>query len=127
MNKKNAPSFSRRQFTRRTAMLSAAVVLEPAAAVLPDTGAALQGAASDPQLSRESQLESDSRYQQILGLYSDRLDDEQKGHIQKMCAELQRTLDKIRDYKLQNGDAPALYLKPLVERERKPQPARNKS
>jgi len=37
-----------------------------------------------------------------------------------MSLEAQPALDRIRSYHLENGDSPALYLKPLVEREKKP-------
>jgi hypothetical protein len=37
-----------------------------------------------------------------------------------MCVDLQPTLEKVRNFKLENGNAPALYLKPLVERDKKP-------
>jgi hypothetical protein len=40
-----------------------------------------------------------------------------------MCMDLQPTLEKIRKYKLENGDSPALFLKPLLDREKKPQPS----
>ena len=37
-----------------------------------------------------------------------------------MTGELQKTLETLRKTELENGDAPALYLKPLVEREKIP-------
>lgn len=124
MNKANGSLLSRRQFTRRAAVLSASATLVPAKALLPaSSGSAAQAAPNAPQLSPRGQLEADSRYQQILSLYGDHLDDAQKANIKKMCADLQPTLEKIRKFNLENGNAPALYLKPLVEREKKPQPA----
>jgi hypothetical protein len=123
MNKKNGSLLSRRQFTRRAAVLSASATLAPAGALLPASSAsARQAAPNAPQLSPQGQLEADSRYQQILSLYGDHLDDAQKANIKKMCADLQPTLEKIRKFNLENGNAPALYLKPLVERGKKPQP-----
>jgi hypothetical protein len=77
--------------------------------------------AGGPKLSREGQAEANARYQQVLSLYGDRLDDEQKTRVKKMCAELQPALDHIRSYELENGNAPALYLKPLYEREKRQQ------
>lgn len=118
MNKKNGSLISRRQFARRAALLSATVTVAPVEALLPATSSA-QAQQSATQLSPESQLEADSRYQQVLSLYGERLDDAQKANIKKMCTELQPTLERIRKYDLQNGNAPALYLKPLVEREKK--------
>ncbi|MGB7434926.1 MAG: hypothetical protein WBR26_17195 [Candidatus Acidiferrum sp.] len=125
MNKKTGSLLSRRQFARRAAVLSATATLVPAEAILPSSSSAApapQTAPTAPQLSPEGQLEADSRYQQILSLYGSRLDDAQKANIKRMCAELQPTLEKIRNFKLQNGNAPALYLKPLVERQKKVQP-----
>jgi hypothetical protein len=123
MNKKDASIFSRRQFARRAAMLSASAAIVPGEVLLPTLSPASQDASNSPQLSPEGQREADSRYQQILSLYGDRLDDDQKAHIKKMCADLQPTLEKIRKYNLENGNAPALFLKPLLEREKKSQPA----
>jgi hypothetical protein len=122
MNKKNGSLISRRQFARRAALLSATATIAPAGAFLPVTSPAL-APPSTPQLSPEGQLEADSRYQQVLSLYDDRLDDAQKAHIKKMCADLQPMLERIRRFNLQNGNAPALYLKPLVERDKKSAPA----
>jgi hypothetical protein len=79
-----------------------------------------QAEAGGPKLSPEGQAEADARYQQVISLYGDRLNDEQKARAKKMCAELQPALDHIRSYKLENGNAPALYLKPLYERDKRP-------
>jgi hypothetical protein len=124
MNKKSGSLLSRRQFARRAAVLSASATLVPAEALLPAStrAATPQSAQNAPQLSPEGQLEADSRYQQILSLYGHNLDDAQKANIKKMCADLQPTLEKIRKFRLENGNAPALYLKPLVERDKKSQP-----
>jgi hypothetical protein len=124
MNTKSGSLLSRRQFTRRAALLSATVSLVPTESLLPASGhaAAPQSLQNAPQLSPEGQLEVDSRYQQILSLYGNRLDEAQKANIKKMCADLQPALQKVRKFNLENGNAPALFLKPLVEREPKPQP-----
>jgi len=123
MNKKSGHLLSRRQFAQRAAVLSATASLVPAGAILP--GASVPSAAQDtqnaPKLTPDGQVEADSRYQQILGLYGSRFDDAQKANLKRMCAELQPALENIRNFKLENGDAPALYLKPLVELEKKPQ------
>jgi len=118
MNSKNASLLSRRQFARRAALLSATATITPVDALLPAASSA-QTQPSTTQLSQGGQLEADSRYQQVVSLYGDRLDDAQKANIKKMCADLQPTLERIRKFDLQNGNAPALYLKPLVEREKK--------
>jgi hypothetical protein len=125
MNKKSGPLLSRRQFAHRAAVLSATATLVPAEVILPDStsASAPRTAQSGPKLTAEGQLEADSRYQQILNLYSDRLDGAQKANLKRMCADLQPALEKIRSFTLENGTAPALYLKPLVERDKKQDPS----
>ena len=117
MNKKSGSLLSRRQFAHRAAVVSATAALTPVEALLsPSTSAVSpQAPGGDSQLSPEGQLEAEARYQQILGLYGGRLDDTQRANIRKMCADLQPTLERIRKFNLENGNAPALYLKPLVE------------
>ena len=126
MKKSTDQILSRREFAQRAAMISAtAAILPPSVVLSAPTQSASddQAQTSTPKLSPESQAEADARYQQLMSLYGDRLNDEQKTRVKKMCAELQPSLDRIRAYKLDNGDAPALYLKPLYEREKKPQTA----
>lgn len=126
MNKKTGSLLSRRQFAHRAAIISAVATLTPTDALLSRSAAASpQATQNAPQLSAQGQLEADSRYEQILGLYGRRLDDAQKANIKRMCVELQPTLEKIRQFNLQNGNAPALYLKPLVDREKKAQVVAN--
>jgi hypothetical protein len=112
---------SRRQFARRAALLSATATLAPAARILPDTTPLppSQDTPGAPKLSPESQTEADARIQQILTQYGDRLTAEDKTLLQKINHMAQSSLDRVRAYPLQNADAPALYLKPLVEREKK--------
>ena len=123
MKRKIERTLSRREFAQRAALLSATASLAPSEVLRPAAGSLppAQSAQSSPRMSGAAQAEADARYQQILTLYSDRLDDAQKANIKRMCAELQPSLERIRSYKLVNGDAPALYLKPLVERQKKPQ------
>jgi hypothetical protein len=125
MKNKTEQTFSRREFAQRAAMLSATASLVPTEVIRSQAppAAVPQAAPSAPKLTNSGQAEANSRYQQILSLYSDRLDDAQKANIKRMCDELQPSLERIRNFPLQNGDAPALYLKPLVERDKKPQPA----
>jgi hypothetical protein len=125
MKNKSGRTLSRREFAQRAAMLSATASLVPAEVIRPQAPPAVappQTAPTAPKLTNAGQAEAESRYQQILSLYSDHLDDTQKANIKRMCDELQPSLERIRNFPLQNGDAPALYLKPLVERDRKPQP-----
>jgi hypothetical protein len=114
---------SRRQFARRAALLSASASLVPAASVFAEplqTPSAQQTAPTHPNLSPESQAEAEARYQQILSQYGSRFSTEEKASLRDMNLVTQASLDKVRAFSLENGDAPALYLKPLVEREKKP-------
>ena len=123
MNQPKSRGISRRQFAGRAALLSATATIAPAATalagVIKETGAG-QAADTHPHLSPESQTEAEARYQQILAQYGTRLSSEEKSTIQRINLDLQGSLDRVRAFPLENGNAPALYLKPLVEREKKP-------
>jgi hypothetical protein len=73
-----------------------------------------------PKLSPESHAEVEARIQSIFSQYGSRFSDAQKADIRRLCALAQPPLDRLRAYALENGDGPALYLKPLVEREKDP-------
>lgn len=131
------PRLSRREFARRAALASAVASIVPGAAVgvpkigqsrtqdpPPPPAAAPQNAMPNaPKLSAESQSEADSRFQSILVLYGSRFSNEQKNDLHRLCSVVQPALDHIRAYKIENGDGPALYLKPQYEREKKPKPS----
>ena len=121
---------SRREFARKAALASAIASVAPASALAGEdvrTGeaaefvdgaakASMQGAGT--KLSPESEVEA--RVHTILGQYGSRFSDEQKADIRRLCELAQPPLDRLRAYALENGDNPALYLKPLVEREKNP-------
>lgn len=142
MNGKKGRRISRREFARRAALASAAVSMTPAmagastgltaeighheTAVHPAAAVSASGAGtpaqqpSTPKLSAESQAEAEARLQSILNQYGKRFSDEQKADLRRLCLLAQPPLDRLRAYTLANGDASALYLKPLVEREKNP-------
>jgi hypothetical protein len=125
MNEKTHSAISRREFARRAAMVSAAASLAPANLLGAEAPASLPQAQQVPnaaKLSLGSQAEVDSRVQIILAQYG-RLSDTQKADIRRLATEAQPPLDRLRAYPTENGDGPALYLKPLMEREKKPTPA----
>ena len=128
MKAKTEPTISRREFAQRAAVLSATAPFVPAEMIRADISldSAPQAVQNAPKLTAAAQAEADSRYQQVLSLYSDRLDDAQKANIKRMCGELQPSLERIRNFKLENFDVPALYLKPLYERDRRPQSGSSK-
>lgn len=113
---------SRREFAKRAALGTAAAIAPPFSSlastelgVSPDT----QAPANMPKLSPQSQAEAEARYQSILAQYPDRFSDAQKTDLKRLSFALQPQLDSLRAWSVANSDAPALYLKPLVEREKK--------
>jgi hypothetical protein len=120
--------FSRREFARRTALGAATAAILPLGALVPRADGNLLGqpqslqnpAPNAPKLSQQSQGEAEARYQAILSQYGDRFSDAQKADLKRLCISAQPPLDRIRAYSVSNGDLPALYLKPLVDRDKKP-------
>lgn len=123
MSAKNGSAISRREFARRAAFVSAAASLSPAELLTRESGAAAQPlqapSPSGPKLSPESQAEMESRLQAVFTQYGSRLSDAQKSDLRRIAADGQAALDRLRAYPTNNGDGPALYLKPLMERETK--------
>jgi hypothetical protein len=139
-----ATGISRREFARRAAIASALATVAPATALTTPAAplsehanaaaADFGGRRSDPssklapeqqpadlpKLSPESRAEAEARVQTILSQYAGRFNDAQKADLRRLCHLAQPPLDRLRAYALENGDAPALYLKPLVEREKNP-------
>ena len=135
---------SRREFARRAAVASAVAAVVPASALTspssplnehatvaaadrgghlsdPSSRLSLDQQPTDlPKLSPESHAEVEARVQTILSQYGSRFSDAQKNDLRRLCHLAQPPLDRLRAYALENGDGPALYLKPLVEREKNP-------
>ena len=121
MDAQKGRKLSRREFAQRAAAFSAAAPLV-GSSLLPVPSLQTpppQQPENLPKLSPEGQAEADARYQQILGQYGPRFNDTEKNTVRTLCIFLQPALEKVRAYPLSNADAPALYLKPLVEREKK--------
>jgi hypothetical protein len=121
MNGKRGSPISRREFARRAAIVSAvSMVPTSRLAARPSMeDPSLDQSSDTPSLSTESKAEAESRYQTILGVYGSRFSDTQKSDLRRLCFAGQASLDHLRAYTIENGDCPALYLKPLVEREKK--------
>jgi hypothetical protein len=118
-------AISRREFARRAALVSAAATLTPTKLLGTESAPAPMPAqlpANAPKLSPESQAEVDSRIQSIFAQCGSRLSDAQKADIRRLATEAQPPLERLRAFPTENGDGPGLYLKPLIERERKPAP-----
>jgi hypothetical protein len=123
MDEKKNSGISRREFARRAAMASAAASLAPVEVLTAESAAASpapQQTPEPPKLTPEGKVEVEARIHAILSQYGKRFTEEQKKDIRRLCALAQPPLDRLRDYAIENGDGPALYLKPLVEREKKP-------
>jgi len=125
MGNKNDSAISRREFARRAAFVSAAASLSPSNLLSSGSMTAPQPAqqpSNAPKLSPEGQAEVESRIQSIFAEYGNRLTDAQKADIRRLATEAQPPLDRLRAFATDNGDGPGLYLKPLMEREKKPSP-----
>lgn len=125
MGSKNGSVISRREFARRAAFVSAAASLSPGDVLTskaPVTAELSLQTPTGPKLSPESQAEMDSRLQAVLAQYGSRLGDAQKADLRRLAVEGQAALDRLRAYPTENSDGPALYLKPLIEREKKASP-----
>ena len=125
MGNKSDSAISRREFARRAAFVSAAASLSPSNLLSSESMTAPQPAqqpSNAPKLSPEGQGEVESRIQSIFAEYGNRLTDAQKADIRRLATEAQPPLDRLRAFATDNGDGPGLYLKPLMEREKKPSP-----
>lgn len=59
------------------------------------------------KLSASAQAEIEMKVASIFRKYGDRLSDEQKADVRRIMAESQEGLEKMRAFKLENGDQPA--------------------
>jgi hypothetical protein len=110
---------SRREFARRAAIGAASATLLPLTEFVP-SAEATASPGSDAKLSPQSQAEAESRFQAILQQYPERFSDGQKADLKRLTLALQPSLDHLRAYAISNSDLPALYLKPLVDRDKMP-------
>jgi len=124
----NKQRYSRRDFAKKAVLISVAAPIAGAPVVASSTilqpssgGQQLPNLpANFPKLSDQSRVEAEQRHGAILAQYGTRFSNDQKADLRRLCYVLQPSLDKLRSYPIQNGDSPALYLKPTVEREKKP-------
>ncbi|HEY2116773.1 MAG TPA: hypothetical protein VGJ51_16880 [Candidatus Angelobacter sp.] len=79
------------------------------------------------KLSASAQAEVEMKVASIFRKYGDRLNDEQKADIRRIMAESQEGLEKMRAFKLENGDQPAdafrAYRHEAKPRQQKPREA----
>ena len=116
-------TLSRREFAHRAALLSATASIVPAGVLLPAdclAAAPAQLPENLPKVSGEGQAEADARFQIVLSRYGSRLSEEEKRSAKVLCFSLQNTVERVRAYPLENGNVPAVFLKPLIDRGSKP-------
>ncbi len=127
MNDMNGSPISRREFARRAAIVSAVSMVPPGAlpahASAPESSLAPFADKHSLSPKSEGEAEAEARYQAIISVYGSRFSEAQKADLRRLCFAAQEPLDRLRAYSLDNSDGPALYLKPLVEREKKPEAA----
>jgi hypothetical protein len=107
-------TLTRREFAAGALLTGAAATLAAAS-----TPAMPQQPANPSPLSEAAKSESALRLQTILTLYGSRFSEDQKADLKKICDSTQSSLDRLRAYKTENSDDPALHLKPLIEHEKR--------
>jgi len=70
------------------------------------------------KLSPSAQAEVEMKVASIFRKYGDRLSDEQKADIRRIMAESQEGLEKMRAFKLENGDQPADTFRAYLKEEK---------
>lgn len=78
------------------------------------------------KLPASAQAEVETKVASIFRKYGDRLSEEQKADIRRIMAESQEGLEKMRAFKLENGDQPADAFR-AYRAEAKPSAAREKA
>ena len=123
---------SRREFARRAVIGAASASFLPLNGIVPGAASRLapdepqqsaQAPAGAPKLAAQSQAEAEARWKSIIDQYDDRFNEAQKADLKRLCFFVQPALDKVRAYAVGNGSLPGLYLKPLVDRDKKPMAA----
>lgn len=106
---------SRRDFARRVATIAAAAVAAPTALAAEPrqkgaahaTRAAAPPRAGRPALPLADRAEVDAKYDAIVARYGSRLTEEQKKRARESLEFMQRGLEPLRAFPLENGDEPA--------------------
>ena len=109
---------SRRSFGRAAAFAAAAAAVLPAGMLAQTSAPAAPPTAAPPdqtpKLSAGSQAEAEARIQNILRKVGSRLSDAEKADLRKLVLSQQESMDKLRDFPLENWDEPALTLHAAV-------------
>jgi hypothetical protein len=105
MSEKQRDSISRRNFGRRAALAGLATALNPSDLVA-------QGRGNQTPLPPQDQAEVDAKFTDMVRKYGDRLTEDQKTRARGVLGRHQRMLMRVREFPLENGDAPATELHP---------------
>jgi hypothetical protein len=133
-------AISRREFARRAVLATASAAAIPAGLLgetghLPGRAAVPQNAfehapqrvlldprqdapqnAAPPANESANDIDVENRFENILSQYGSRFSEEQKADIRRLVGEIQKPLDRLRAFSLDNSDQPATVLKPLMDR-----------
>ncbi|MGA7237507.1 MAG: hypothetical protein WBY44_17605 [Bryobacteraceae bacterium] len=104
MSDKKRDSISRRNFGRRAALAGLATAVSPSDLVAQGRGG------NQTPLPPQDQAEVDAKFTDMVRKYGDRLSEDQKTRARGVLARHQRMLMRVREFPLQNGDAPATEL-----------------
>lgn len=109
---------SRREFAKAAAVTAAAAMV-PAELLAQQEKPAPEAAKTEtapqtPKLSAQGQAEADLAYETLMRKYGPRFSEEQKRDIKRLVNAQQTGLEKLRAFRVTNGDEPATIFKPLV-------------
>jgi hypothetical protein len=109
--------FSRRGFGKSAATAALTAIAHPSTgAQIEDPHASVDDEQSnEPDLTPLQMQEVEAWFKETVRRYGDRLSDEQRSRIRRILVQNQRMLAAIRNFPVDNGDAPATTLKPRVE------------
>jgi hypothetical protein len=93
------------------------LVLGAAAAALSPSPSESQDNPAVPSLPPADQAAVDSKYANVIRKYGDRLSGAQKTRAREILVRHQRMLMRVREFALENGDAPATSLRLFPERQ----------
>jgi hypothetical protein len=109
-NRVIAPSEKVSSLSRRGIVLGAAAALSPGALHAQDISAP---AALPPA----DQAAVDAKYANVIRKYGDRLSEAQRTRVREILVRHQRMLMRVREFSLENGDAPATGFRLYAERQ----------
>lgn len=109
---------SRRDFARVATIAAATVVIAPGAMAQQgkperhEPATPIKPPDYEKEMTASTRAEAESKYQWVLQRYGDRLDAAQRAEVRKSIYGMQKSLQAIRDFAIENGDEPAtrLYL-----------------